>query len=304
MLKSLYTLLILSVLSACGYVVIRNEPIPSGRNPLPEREESEEDYLYPTGLVHPPAGWEETAVFDGPAQTMEALPEAYDWNDYGHLQPIRNQKSCGSCWSFSTMATVESVRRLVQPMDSFLDLSEQDVLACSGAGSCRGGFFNALDYFTKGVAMEKDLPYTARDSSCKSSLSRRPMITAWKYIGERGKNPTTDQIKAAIYKHGPVSVDVNGSGSFQSYKKGVFTSCGSSSTNHMTNIEGWQDDANYAGGGYWLMRNSWGSSWGDNGYMKIAYKARNGSNCNGIGNYAAYVVVDDIQDLQEYLGLK
>lgn len=63
----------------------------------------------------------------------------------------------------------------------------------------------------------------------------------------------------------------------------------------MTNIEGWVDDPTYAayGGGYWIMRNSWGTSWGEDGYMRIVYKSKNGSNCNGIGNTAAYAIMGD-----------
>jgi len=302
--KYLYYLVLSIVVSACGYVVINNEMHPYNLPVAPKNPpESDNETTYATGLSHPAEGWQETAEFDVVA-TMETLPNSYDWNDEARLQPIRNQGGCGSCWSFATVAVVESLTRITKPIQDRVDFSEQHLVSsCCNEGTCSGGFFTAFNCIKVGVPDESFDPYLARNSACKAGGKAVATVTRWAYVGDK-HGASTDQIKAAILKHGPVAVDVDGSGAFQSYKSGVFTACGSSSTNHMTVLDGWVDDAKYGGGGYWLMRNSWGKGWGEKGYMRIAYKARDGSKCNGIGNYAAYAVVDGIEDLQEHLGMK
>lgn len=226
----------------------------------------------------------------------EPLPAAFDWNDHATLQPIRNQANCGSCWAFSVTAVVESLHMIAHgsPFHA-IDLAEQTLVSsCSSAGSCRGGFFNAFNYIQKtGLPDEAQDPYKARNSSCKSGLIPEQKIKEWHYVGQSNRQPTTDEIKAAVIQFGPNSVDINGS--FGSYRGGVYTNCGSTSPNHMVNIEGWKDDSAYAayGGGYWIMRNSWGKNWGENGYMRIVYKSRRGSKCNGIGGVTAYAVLPE-----------
>jgi C1A family cysteine protease len=250
-----------------------------------------------TGLVRP-EDWKKNAVFDD-LKVQTTLPATFNWNDYSRLQPIRNQKSCGSCWAFSVSAAVESVFRILYPIQAEIDLAEQTLVSsCCSAGSCSGGYFTALNYIkSPGLPDEAQDPYLARNSSCKSGLVPKVKISRWAYIGDGNSRPSTEQIKQAIYDHGSVSVDVNGS--FGSYTSGIYNKCNSSGTNHMVNLEGWND----ADGGYWYMRNSWGADWGEAGYMKIKYKGSSGKNCNGIGNVAAYAVLDGIENLREHLGL-
>ncbi len=223
---------------------------------------------------------------------LKSIPASWDWRvvSLNKLQPIRNQGSCGSCWAFSVTAVVESLVKIFIP-EVKVDLAEQTLVSsCEPNGSCGGGYFDAFDYIRdKGLPAEKDDPYLASDSRCKSNLDPMAKIARWAYVSS---NPTTDQIKSASLQYGPISVVVNGN--FGSYGSGIYNRCGSTGTNHMVTIEGWVDDPKYAsnGGGYWIMRNSWGSSWGENGYMRIVYKSTGGSNCNGIGNEAAYAVLD------------
>jgi cathepsin L len=188
-----------------------------------------------------------------------------------------------------------------------VDMAEQTMVStCERGGDCGGGFFSAFNYVQeKGLPPESEDPYTARNSSCKSGLSTFPnsKITRWSYVGTSGRNPTTEQIKQAIYDHGPVTVDINGS---LSSRTGVYTSCGSTGTNHMVVLDGWVDDPAYSkyGGGYWIMRNSWGTNWSEGGYMRIVYKSSGGRNCNGVGNVTAYAVVNGVENVREYLGLQ
>lgn len=242
-----------------------------------------------TGLSKAPI---DDARIDDIAPALD-LPKSFDWRLMGldGLQPIRNQGGCGSCWSFSVTSVIEGLIKLKVP-EAKVDLSEQTLVSsCERAGSCSGGYFNAFDYIeSEGLPDESQDPYLARNSSCKSGLEPNMKVKRWAYVG---RNPTTEQLKTAIVSYGPISVDVNGG--FGSYGSGIYNRCGSTSTNHMVTLEGWVDDPAYEanGGGYWIMRNSWGSNWGENGYMRIVYKSTAGRNCNGIGNVGAYAVIDD-----------
>jgi C1A family cysteine protease len=201
----------------------------------------EGEQTYATGLVFPD-NWEKNVFFEDIKPTT-AQPSSWDWRQHAILQPIRNQKSCGSCWSFSTIAVVETLYRLIRPMDFKIDLAEQTLVSsCSNTGTCAGGFFTAFNYIRDtGLPEEEQDPYQARNSSCKNNLTSKVKITRWSYIGS---NPTTAQIKQAVYDHGSVSVDILGS--FGSYSGGVYTSCRSGGTDHMVNIEGWVDDEAYS----------------------------------------------------------
>lgn len=253
-----------------------------------------------TGLERP-ANWRVGARFNDMSEEIAAggLPSHFDWNDYYRLQPIKNQASCGSCWAFAITATVESLYWIknAHADNRWFDLAEQTLVSsCEQGGSCGGGYFSAFSYVrNSGLPHESADPYTARNSSCKDGLRPVQKVIDWSYVGGENDGPTTEQIKAAIFHYGPVTVDVNGG--FGSYGGGVFTGCGSSGTNHMVVLDGWTDDQAYErnGGGYWHMRNSWGTSWGEDGYMKIVYKSSRGSNCNGIGNTTAYAVIEGLE---------
>lgn len=232
----------------------------------------------------PPLGWAPPAGPKMGAMSME-LPSHFDWRDQvpGAFEPARNQGSCGSCWAFATTGTVETAYAIFYPGKK-IDLAEQQILDCSGAGSCGGGYYDALDYArSTGVPDEAQNPYTARDTRCKSSAQPVAKIASWQYVGDG--EPTTEEIKAAIYQYGPVSVTVNGS--FSSYSGGVYNRCNYSGTNHMVMLVGWDDKEQY-----WIMRNSWGTSWGEAGYMRIKWEGSPGRKCNRVGETAAYVVFE------------
>jgi len=240
-----------------------------------------------TGLSVP-LDWKEGAAFAN-IESRSDLPASFDWRARveGGLQPARNQGNCGSCWAFSVAATLESLQRIAHP-EAPIDFSEQAVLSCSGSGSCGGGYFSAFNYLKKpGLANEAQFTYRASNLRCPSNLSPKAKIAQWTYIGSGKASPTTAQLKTAIMTYGPISVTVNGS--FSSYSSGVYNACNNSKVNHMVNIEGWSDE----GGGYWIMRNSWGAKWGEKGYMRIRYTDRNGRKCNRIGETAAFAILVD-----------
>lgn len=242
-----------------------------------------------TGLVLP-KGWKDRVEWDDLSPRRD-LPKMFDWRwQAGGLQPIRNQKNCGSCWAFSVVATLEALVKI--HTGKVVDLAEQTLVSsCSSAGSCSGGYFRAFDYLrSPGIPDENQDPYRAVNTSCRQGLRPEEKISSWRYVGSRDRAPSTEQIKTAIFEKGPVSVTIYANSTLSSYKGGIFNSCSSGTTNHMVNIEGWNDNE-----GYWIMRNSWGTDWGENGYMRIKYTSNSGYKCNRIGEDTAYAVYNNTE---------
>src|SRR5205823_4760917 len=135
------------------------------------------------------------------------------------------------------------------------DTSEQDILSCSGAGTCGGGWWmRAFNYaISTGVATEADYPYMATDSPCNASVSRPYRATAWGYVIPSGGIPSVNQVKQALCDHGPLSVGVFVTSAFQAYTGGVFNEQDTShGINHAVTLVGWDDSK-----GAWLIKNSW-----------------------------------------------
>lgn len=236
---------------------------------------------FATGLVLP-KDWETrkaaplkaTELYDGP------LPNRWDWREHnGGLGPVRNQGSCGSCWAFSAYATLSDVIALHGK--GMLDLSEQHLVSCETQSyGCNGGWY--ADAFAlikdEGSVLEKDFPYQARDVKCPNSLPHTYKILGYTEISTGVAD--TETLKRAIYAYGPVSVAVSVTGDFQNYSGGIYNNGSGGAINHATNLVGWDDTAKPP---HWIMRNSWGASWGEDGYMRIAYKSKQ------IGYAAAYI---------------
>ncbi|XPS89403.1 peptidase C1A [Desulfosarcina variabilis str. Montpellier] len=216
------------------------------------------------------------------------LPSAFNWCDNNGCTPVKNQGNCGSCWAFATVGPLES---LIQINDGITqDLSEQYLVSCNDEGwGCDGGYW-AHDYLqsTKvdgeteaGAVLEDHFPYEAQDITCNPPHDKAYRIDSWGYVCP-GCTPTIAQLKQALYEHGPLSVTVCVNADFQNYSGGVFSGTSCSTLNHGVVLVGWNDDD-----GCWIMRNSWGSSWGENGYMRIGYGV------SGIGSDAVYVSYND-----------
>jgi len=242
-------------------------------------------------VSYPQPTFEEASVTAGDA-SLTALPSAMNWCDQGGCTPVRDQGACGSCWAFGTVGPLESAILLTDGASR--DLSEQYLVSCNTDGwGCNGGWW-AHDYHEwkyppnepgPGAVYESDFGYTATDAPCDGPYAHHETIADWVYIGSSSSVPATDAIKQAILDYGPVSAAVCVDTDFQRYTGGVFNPrkpC--NSVNHAIVLVGW-DDAD----GAWILRNSWGPDWGENGYMRITYGK------SKVGYSANYVVYDSTE---------
>jgi len=201
---------------------------------------------------------------------------SFSWVAAGKVTPVKNQDGCGSCWAFATIGAFEGSYAIRN--NSLVDSSEQDMLSCSGAGSCGGGWWAFPRLVSNGTATETTYPYTATDTACNGGASRPFRAVAWGYVNPSAM-PTVSQLKQALCAHGPLAVALQATAAFQAYTSGVFNeSVAAGAINHGVTLVGWDDSKNA-----WLIKNSWGSGWGLNGYMWLRYTSSN------VGTGAAWV---------------
>jgi C1A family cysteine protease len=232
------------------------------------------------GLVIPP-DWDQMGKFDGGSKEELALPTSWDWRDQGVVTVVQNQGSCGSCWAFGTIGSYESCVAVAG--GGLDDLSEEWLLDCNTLGyDCGGGWWGYPDMYN-GVPLESCYPYVGSAGSCNTSCTKYHPMADWYYVGSSSSVPSATDIKNAMYEHGPLSVAVCVDSYFQSYSGGIFSHTSSGQCNHAVILVGWSDS-----GGYWIMKNSWGTGWGENGYMRIEWGA------NSIGYSASYGVPENV----------
>jgi len=217
-------------------------------------------------------------------------PTSLDWRTKGAVTPVKDQGQCGSCWSFSTTGTLEGANFL--KYGTLTSLSEQNLIDCSGTccynTGCDGGRVDwAIEYVVqnKGIDTEASYPYTAQDGSCNFQP------------GNVGGNishcitlPTGDEnaLMAAVAQFGPVGVAISVNDAFANYKSGVYSddSCpnGADQLDHAVLVVGYGTDSS-SNQDYWIVKNSWGASWGNQGYI---WMRRNYNNMCGIATDAVY----------------
>ena len=199
-------------------------------------------------------------------------PSSCDWRDEGIVQSVKDQGNCGSCWAFSVVFAWESQYALVNGKSALPMLSEQNLVDCvSTCYGCDGGDeYIAYDYIIKsqgGLWMnEDDYPYKGVDQSCQFSKSKGVCKMSSYYRPTTSSNEETLAEKCAA--DGCVSIAIDAGGSdFQLYSSGIYddSSC-STSLNHAVGLVGY---GTASGKDYWIVRNSWGSSWGESGYVRM-----------------------------------
>jgi C1A family cysteine protease len=207
----------------------------------------------------------------------EELAASVDWRNKGAVTPVKNQGQCGSCWAFSTVGGLEGAWEI--GTGTLTSMSEQQFVDCSKANSgCNGGLMDSAFQYAEGVAVatESSYPYTARDGSCKSSYNTA--IPRGGVSGYHDVSSSTSSLQSALQQQ-PVSVAIEADQSvFQRYSGGVITSGCGSSLDHGVTAVGYNSN-------YFIVKNSWGSSWGNAGYVYIS-----GTQC-GITTSASYPTV-------------
>ncbi|XP_012277106.1 cathepsin L1 [Orussus abietinus] len=212
------------------------------------------------------------------------IPTHLDWRELGFRTRPENQRDCGSCYAYSVVGSIEG--QIFKKTGQVIPLSEQQLIDCSTATGnlgCSGGSLrNTMRYLEKsgGLMASATYPYRAEQGRCKSQEDLMIVnITSWAILPARNERA----LEAAVATIGPIAASINASPrTFQLYHRGIYDDprCSPSTVNHAMLIVGYTPTE-------WILKNWWGDSWGENGYMRLA---KNKNRC-GIANYAAYARV-------------
>jgi len=219
---------------------------------------------------------------------VSAVPETVDWRNKNAVTPIKNQGQCGSCWAFSAVAGIEGQHAL--KTGKLVSLSEQNLVDCSGPEGnmgCNGGLMDQAFLYVeknKGIDTETAYPYKAEDEQCVyQAKSVGAKVTGYTDV----KSGDETSLQSAVATTGPISVAIDASSfTFQFYSTGVYDDkqCGNQPGNldHGVTAVGYgtQD-----GTPYWLVKNSWDTTWGQKGYILMS---RNKDNQCGIATMASF----------------
>lgn len=252
---------------------------------LLKREERMLASLEKRGLVAA-AGTAGAAPASKRAALCDAKASAFSWKAAGKVTPVVNQEQCGSCWAFALAGALEASNLIRNGYP--IKASEQHLLSCSRAGSCAGGwYFDALRRLAStGTGDGTAYPYTRRNTSCDLRKATPYHWSAWGRVGtscEGGFCPIASvaDIKAALCRHGPVMTSLVVNDGFQAHYPPLHLEQGTDApavevlndptpklaTNHAVLIVGWDDEKQA-----WQIKNSWGTTWGYEGYAWVHYK--------------------------------
>lgn len=230
--------------------------------------------------------------------SIRSLPSEVDWRKNGSVTPVKNQLMCGSCWAFSATGSLEGAHFL--KTGKLVSLSEQNLVDCSkkeGNLGCFGGLMDKAFKYVKdngGIDTEESYPYKAKTGkTCLyNATDNGANLTSWVDIPSKSEA----DLQKAVATVGPISVAIDASQkTFHFYKKGVYhdRKCSSVRLDHGVLAVGYGTTSPPAESDkkpqdYWLVKNSWGESWGQKGYIQMA---RNRRNSCGIATAASYPVV-------------
>ncbi|KAM3222209.1 ervatamin-B [Capsicum annuum] len=220
------------------------------------------------------------------------LPVSVDWRKNGAVTPVKNQKDCGSCWAFAAVAAIEGINQI--KTGELVSLSEQALVDCdvySDNQGCGGGFMNNAFAFiieNGGITTQENYPYIGKEQSCNTRKLKQHAVTI---SGYEKIAPNEESLQVAINKQ-PISVAIDASGyGFQFYSAGVYTGYCGHRLNHGVTLIGYDVEEN--GEKYWLVKNSWGTKWGEGGYIKIKRGSNDNRGTCGIAMQASYPLKDE-----------
>jgi len=209
------------------------------------------------------------------AEVAAALASGVDWRSKGAVTQVKDQGQCGSCWAFSSTGGIEGAWQLAG--NQLTSVSEQELVSCDKIDSgCNGGLMdNAYSWLVSReqgkIVTEASYPYTSGRGSGGRCESLEGKTVGATISGHKDVTHTEAQMAAWISKNGPLPIAVDAQSHWQTYTGGIVSNCNGKSLDHGVLAVGYTSD-------YWIVKNSWGSSWGESGYIRLAY----GSNQCGL----------------------
>jgi len=195
--------------------------------------------------------------------SLKAAPSTYDWRNHGAVTGVKDQGTCGCCWAFSTAAIIEGAYAI--KYGQAIQFSEQQLLSCDSSNNgCNGGnMINGLGYIQNagGIARSSAISYVGSRQQCTFTSS----LAVARVSGSKQINGDAASIKQALVNYGPLGAAVD-STNLQFYSNGIYTCSGNVNVNHAITIIGYGADSQ---GTYWIIKNSWGTNWGMNGYFYL-----------------------------------
>ena len=223
---------------------------------------------------------------------LKDTPAEVDWRTSNNVSDVKDQGSCGSCWAFSSTGAVEAAYSIKWNTNANENLfSEQQLVDCSGGdflnGGCNGGWYYwAYQYAREyGFEHEADYPYTAKDGTCSYDASKRVAssgVASYDLVTDLGTGGLRSAITAALAQ-GPANVAVAaGNRYFQTYTSGILSSaqCPSEIDHAILAVGYGQEDNTW----YYIVKNSWGASWGEDGYIRLE-ATEDGAGICGVNQY-------------------
>jgi len=220
-----------------------------------------------------PADFPRPAYLPPTKKTLKDYPKEKNWVEDGAVTPVKNQGDCGSCWSFSVTGNMEGVYKVAK--GELPVLSEQQLVDCdhdcmiykgqkSCDSGCEGGLMpNAMTYgIREGMTTEAKYPYKAKAGKCQFNNKTDAL---YHFKEWRAVNGTDVDMIAALNEVGPLSVGVDAT-LWQFYFGGIFSMICGTTLNHGVLLAGYGE---HNGKEYWLIKNSWGASWGEKGYLRL-----------------------------------
>ena len=203
-------------------------------------------------------------IQEPPVTSGREFPEVFDWREMNGVTHVKNQGQCGSCWAFAALAVLES--QLLIHTGIEYNLSEQHLVDCEPfSWGCRGGNMESAWMYLEWepARLESDYPYEASDEECRAALYPAYIRTT----GYDAYAGSVEAIKEALMNYGPLATSMGANNEFQNYSGGCYADDANTPVNHGVVIVGWDDTV--CDGGSWIVKNSWGTQWGENGYFYI-----------------------------------
>jgi cathepsin F len=216
-------------------------------------------------------------------------PVAYDWRAKGAVGVIKDQGQCGSCWTFSTVGNIEGLDFIKH--HTLQNFAEQQIVDCDTAGQdqgCNGGLMeNAMAYLEQagGLMLTADYPYTATDgNTCEFDITKvHVKLVSHHFAGTTNEG----KIAAILFQTGPLAIAINAT-PFQDYDSGIIDEnaddCDPTALDHGVTLVGYGTEAKAP---YWIIKNSWGADWGENGFVRVA----RGKGTCGVNTHVVTAVV-------------